>query len=64
MNNTEVWYEKPQNVVGILVEPISGKPAKEEDKNKKLMYFLKGTEPKDTDPTFDEISNHEDVVDN
>ena len=52
------WYEKPQNVVGVLVEPISGKPALDSDKNKKLMYFLKGTEPKDTDPTFDEINSN------
>lgn len=50
------WYEKPKNVVGVLVEPISGKPnSREPTKNKKLMYFLKGTEPKETDPTFDEI---------
>lgn len=49
------WYDKPNNVVGVLVEPISGKPAVETDEKKKLMYFLRGTEPKDTDPTFDEI---------
>ena len=50
------WYKKPNNVVGVLVEPISGKPADDTSKNKKLIYFLKGTEPKDTDPTFDEIA--------
>lgn len=49
------WYEKPNNVVGVLIEPISGKPVLESDEKKKLMYFLRGTEPKDTDPTFDEI---------
>ncbi len=49
------WYEKPKNVVGVLVEPISGKPLSDNSKNKKLMYFLKGTEPKEADPTFDEI---------
>ncbi len=52
----EGWYVKPKNVVGVLVEPISGKPAKDTDKNKKLMYFLKGTEPSEADPTFDEKS--------
>lgn len=52
----EGWYEKPSNVVGVIVEPISGKPAIESDKNKKLMYFLKGTEPGNTDSTFDEKS--------
>ncbi len=50
------WYEKPNNVVSVLVEPITGKPSKDSDKNKKLMYFLKGTEPSDTDPTFDEVN--------
>ena len=49
------WYEKPKNVVGTLVEPISGKPMDDSSKNTKLIYFLKGTEPKSTDPTFDEI---------
>ena len=49
------WYEKPKNVVGVLVEPISGKPMDDSTKNTKLVYFLKGTEPKSTDPTFDEI---------
>lgn len=48
------WYEKPKNVVGVLVEPISGKPANNNSKNSKLMYFLKGTEPGEADPTFDE----------
>ena len=64
MDDKDVWYEKPNNVVGVLVEPISGKPATDTDEKKKLMYFLKGTEPHDTDPVFDEISFHEDVVDN
>lgn len=50
------WYEKPKNVVGTLVEPISGKPSDDSSKNTKLVYFLKGTEPKSTDPTFDEIN--------
>ena len=39
----------------MLVEPISGKPLADSSKNTKLVYFLKGTEPKETDPTFDEI---------
>ena len=52
------WYEVPKNVVGVFVEPISGKPVSNDTENAKLMYFLKGTEPKDTDPTFDEISSN------
>ena len=51
------WYKKPKNVVAMLVEPISGKPLDDPSKNTKLIYYLKGTEPKNTDPTFDEIAN-------
>lgn len=58
MKDEDVWYEKPKNVIGMLVEPISGKPATESEKKKKLMYFLKGTEPKETDTTFDEITSN------
>ena len=53
------WYDKPKNVVGLLVEPISGKVSNDTSKNTKLVYFLRGTEPKETDPTFDEISDVE-----
>lgn len=52
----DAWYEKPANVVGLLVEPISGKVSQDKNKNTKLVYFLKGTEPQETDPTFDEIN--------
>ncbi len=52
------WYEKPKNVVAMLVEPISGKPMDDASKNTKLLYYLKGTEPRETDPTFDEIANN------
>ena len=53
----KVWYEKPDNVVGCLVDPISGKPATEESKNKKILYYLKGTEPTGEEPVFDEKSD-------
>jgi len=49
------WYEMPNNVVGVLVNPITGKPATNEDKVKKILYYVKGTEPKETDMVFDEI---------
>ena len=48
------WYETPSNVSTVLVEPISGKPATESDAKKKMMYFIKGTEPTDSDLVFDE----------
>lgn len=49
------WYKQPSNVVGVLVNPITGKPATENDTHKRIMYYLRGTEPTETDPVFDEI---------
>ena len=52
------WYEIPDNVVGSLVNPITGEIAKEGDKKAKIFYFLKGTEPsygsKDYETVFKE----------
>lgn len=53
----DTWYKIPSNVSGVLVEPISGKPVTNNTEKKKLMYFIKGTEPLGTDPVFDEILN-------
>ena len=39
------WYEAPNNIVGVLVNPITGELAKTGDKKAKLFYFVKGTEP-------------------
>lgn len=39
------WYKLPSNVVGTLVNPITGEIAKEGDSKTKIFYFLKGTEP-------------------
>lgn len=58
MDDKDVWYRKPSNVVGMLVEPISGKPSSNQSDNKKLVYYLKGTEPKGDEPVFDEIENN------
>lgn len=48
------WYPVPDNMSTVLVNPITGRPATDTDSKKKLMYFIKGTEPKDTDQVFDE----------
>ena len=48
------WYDVPTNVSSVLVDPISGKPADDSSERKKIMYFIKGTEPRITDQTFDE----------
>lgn len=50
----DAWYEMPSNITAVLVEPISGKPTTEDSEKKKLMYFIKGTEPSIADQTFDE----------
>ena len=39
------WYEKPENVVGVMVDPITGKLASKNTKKKKIFYYLLGTEP-------------------
>ena len=52
------WYSQPENVVGVLVNPITGKPATDNDNKKIIEYYVKGTEPSDDDPVFDEISGN------
>lgn len=52
----EVWYDMPNNVVGVVVDPISGLPADNSSTKKKVLYYLKGTEPNETQVVFDEIS--------
>lgn len=39
------WYEIPDNVVGVLVNPITGELADINSEKSKLFYYLKGTEP-------------------
>ena len=41
------WYEKPEQVVGVFVDPITGELANEKTKKRKIFYYLKGTEPTD-----------------
>ncbi|MBE6157666.1 MAG: PBP1A family penicillin-binding protein [Firmicutes bacterium] len=53
-NKDNEWYETPKNISAVLVDPISGKPVNENATKKKLMYFIKGSEPLVTDQTFDQ----------
>ncbi|MGN1341862.1 MAG: transglycosylase domain-containing protein [Bacilli bacterium] len=54
------WYDIPDNVVGVLVNPITGTIANENDEKKEMFFYLKGTEPtldttsKDLDAVFKE----------
>ena len=49
------WYKQPKNVVGVLVNPLTGKPATNDDKVKRIMYYVKGTEPSNEQAVFDEL---------
>lgn len=52
-----MWYEKPSNVSAVLVDPLSGKAVNDDAEKKKLMYFIKGTEPSNEETVFDEKLN-------
>ena len=47
------WYETPKNVVGVLIDPISGKVATNDTEKKKMLYYIKGTEPYTDTPDLD-----------
>mgnify|MGYP004508625759 CR=1 FL=1 len=49
------WYELPNNVVGVLVNPITGEVANENTKNATMFYYIKGTEPTYTDSSLDNL---------
>lgn len=57
------WYDIPDNVVGVLVDPITGLIADESSQKKQMFFYLKGTEPtlqtvsKDLDAVFKENNN-------
>ena len=45
----------PNNVVGVLVNPQTGKLATKNDKKSVIQYYLKGTEPSSVDNLDDSI---------
>ena len=47
-NKTSSWYEIPEDVVGVLINPVTGELANETDSKKHICYYLKGTEPGST----------------
>lgn len=53
-NKKNEWYKKPENVVGVLVNPITGELIKQENDRKKIMYFIRGTEPNENQDVFEE----------
>jgi membrane carboxypeptidase/penicillin-binding protein len=51
------WYEMPDKVVGVLVDPFTGKLADKNSKLAKLLYYLKGTEPFYDNQDYEPIIN-------
>ena len=49
------WYKRPENVVGVLVDPISGVIDENSTKKRKVFYYLSGTEPFNTQNVFNFI---------
>ena len=43
------WYSKPNNIIGVLVDPITGTLSNNQTKKRKLFYYLIGTEPTDSE---------------
>lgn len=63
------WYSIPDNVVGVLVNPITGELANTESNKSKIFYYLKGTEPTysnniDLETVFRENNNSNNNDDN
>ena len=54
-NKKDKLYKIPSNVVGTLVNPISGKPATNDDKNATIFYYIKGTEPNYDNKTLEDL---------
>lgn len=46
-NKDNTWYEKPEKIVGLFVNPVTGELADEKTKKRKVFYYLSGTEPTD-----------------
>lgn len=49
------WYKLPNNVVGVLVDPISGYVADENTKSPTMFYYIKGTEPTYNNDSLDDL---------
>ena len=44
-DKNDSWYKKPDDVVPVIINPLNGKLATNSSKRKKVVYYLKGTEP-------------------
>ena len=39
------WYEKPKDIISVIINPLNGKLATNSSSKKKAVYYLKGTQP-------------------
>ncbi|MDO5569299.1 MAG: transglycosylase domain-containing protein [bacterium] len=53
------WYDIPNNVVGVMVDAISGKIVTEASDKSKIFYYIKGTEPYYETADLDKVFNNE-----
>ena len=49
------WYKQPDNVVGVMVNPISGEVANNSDDKATVFYYIKGTQPTYHDEVLDDL---------
>lgn len=45
----DIWYDKPEDVISVIINPLTGKLATNSSPKKKLIYYLKGTQPTEFD---------------
>lgn len=52
-NHEAQWYDIPNNVVGVLVNPITGTLIDDNAEKKEMFFYIKGTEPTTNNETKD-----------
>ena len=48
-DDKKTWYMPSSNVIPVIINPLTGLPPSNEAHNSKIMYFIKGTEPKNSE---------------
>lgn len=55
MDKEVTWYKQPDNVIGVLVNPISGEVASNQDDKSVLFYYIKGSQPTYNNDALDNL---------
>lgn len=63
-NHNADWYDVPEDVVGVLVNPITGVPVDKDTDKKEMFFYLKGTEPtlQTVSKDLDEVFKEENII--